>query len=237
MSEPNLVGSIGSPFVELRDVSKQYSGPPMVCALRPCTLQIIEGDYVAVTGASGSGKTTLLSMLGLLDRPTSGTYCLDGDDVATMSDKDLSSVRAHKIGFVFQAFHLIGHRSVKDNVGMGLLYQGIRRRQVRTRVEQIVKDVGLWHRKDSPCSVLSGGERQRVAIGRALIREPRLLLCDEPTGNLDSATADQILLLLSRFNQRGQTLVVITHNPEVAAHASRQLSILDGVVTETVPCR
>lgn len=214
-------------------LSKVYPGPPEVAALRPCSFSIHPGEAVAITGASGSGKTTLLSLLGLLDTPTAGRYALDGLDVARLSDRRRSAVRARRIGFVFQAFHLVGYRSVLDNVELGLLYQGVPRRERRRRADDVIEQVGLAHRRNALCSLLSGGEKQRVAIARTLVREPSLVLCDEPTGNLDSATATQVLGLLDELHARGLTIIVITHDPTIAARMERNLVISDGVLTET----
>lgn len=221
----------------IEGLSRTFPGPPPVQALRPCTFDIHRGEYIAVTGSSGSGKTTLLSLLGLLDVPTSGRYVLDGTDTATLSDRQRSAVRAHQLGFVFQAFHLLGHRSVRENVEMGLLYQGVPRHRRRERAIAIIEDVGLSDRCEAPCAVLSGGEKQRVAIARALIREPALVLCDEPTGNLDSASTDQVLSLVGELHKRGLTIVIITHDPAVARRASRHLVISDGVVSEALLVR
>jgi putative ABC transport system ATP-binding protein len=216
-------------------LSKVYPGPPEVAALQPCSFTIHRGEAVAVTGASGSGKTTLLSLLGLLDTPTSGRYVLDGVDVAGLSDRKRSAVRAERIGFVFQAFHLVGYRSVVDNVELGLLYQGVPRRERRRRANDVIDQVGLQHRRHQLCSRLSGGEKQRVAIARTLVRRPSLVLCDEPTGNLDTATTDQVLHLLDDLHDRGLTIVVITHDPHIAARAERNLQISDGILTEPDP--
>lgn len=229
MIAPTLDESI---VVDVDNLTKVFPGPPAVTALRPCTFQIRRGEYVAVTGASGSGKTTLLSLLGLLDVPTSGRYRLDGIDVAELDDSSRSAVRAHLIGFVFQAFHLLGYRSVTDNVELGLLYQGIPKAQRRLRAAEVIERVGLAHRQHAPCSTLSGGEKQRVAIARALIRQPALILCDEPTGNLDTATTAQILALLDALHVAGLTIAVITHDPSIAKSAQRHLAITDGSLTE-----
>lgn len=213
-------------------LARTFPGPPAVVALQPCSFTIRRGEYVAITGASGSGKTTLLSLLGLLDVPTGGRYLLDGVDVAALSDRRRSAVRARRIGFVFQAFHLIGYRSVLDNVELGLLYQGVPKRERRARALEVIEHVGLAHRRHALCSRLSGGEKQRVAIARTLVREPSLVLCDEPTGNLDSGTTAQILGLLDALHDAGLTIVIITHDPSIAAHAERNLIISDGVLTE-----
>ncbi len=221
--------------VSVDGLSKTFVGPPPVQALHPCSFSIDRGSYVAITGASGSGKTTLLSLLGLLDTPSAGSYLLDGVDVAEMSDRQRCAVRARRIGFVFQAFHLVGYRSVLDNVELGLVYQGVPRRQRRRLAHEVIDQVGLGHRTHALCSHLSGGEKQRVAIARTLIREPSLVLCDEPTGNLDTSTTTQILTLLDHLHTAGLTVVVITHDPTIAARAERNLIISDGVVSEPEP--
>lgn len=222
----------GDAVVVVDGLTKTFPGPPPVTALHPCSFTIRRGDYTAITGASGSGKTTLLSLLGLLDTPTGGRYFLDGTDVAELDDRERSDVRAHRIGFVFQAFHLVSYRSVLDNVELGLLYQGIPKRQRRTRAIDVIEHVGLTHRRDALCATLSGGEKQRVAIARTLVRHPALVLCDEPTGNLDTTTTGQILELLDALHDAGMAIVVITHDPAIAAGAQRQLTISDGVVNE-----
>ncbi len=237
-SEPSFEGPFdesSDPVVEVVGLSKVFPGPPPVAALQPCTFRIERGEYVAITGASGSGKTTLLSLLGLLDVPTAGRYVLDGVDVAGLSDRRRSAVRAKRIGFVFQAFHLLGYRTVIDNVELGLLYQGVPKRERRRRADEVIAQVGLAHRRNALCSRLSGGEKQRVALARTLVREPALVLCDEPTGNLDTATTAQILALLEDLHTRGLTIVVITHDPSIAALAERNLVISDGVLTQAAP--
>jgi putative ABC transport system ATP-binding protein len=224
--------SVGDEVAAVDSLSRVFVGPPPVDALRPCTFSIRRGDYIVVTGRSGSGKTTLLSLLGLLDVPTSGRYLLDGVDTASLTDAERSAVRAHRIGFVFQAFHLLGYRTVLDNIELGLVYQGVRRAERRVRALAIIDEVGLTSRRSALCSVLSGGEKQRVAIARSLIRQPAIVLCDEPTGNLDTGTSTQILHLLDELHRRGLTIVVITHEPSVAERASRRFVISDGVMTE-----
>lgn len=218
--------------VSVVQLSKSYPGPPPVTALQPCSFTINRGDYMAITGPSGSGKSTLLALLGLLDEPSTGQYWLDGDNVANLNDRQRAAIRAHKLGFVFQAFHLIGYRSVLDNVQLGLTYQGIGRRDRRRKALDVIQQVSLSHRTHALCSTLSGGERQRVAIARVLIREPSLVLCDEPTGNLDTATSIQVLDLIERLHQDGLTIVMITHDPDTAQRAQRRLVITDGHLTE-----
>jgi putative ABC transport system ATP-binding protein len=222
------------PVVRVDGLSMVYPGTPEVTALQPCSFSIDRGDYVAITGPSGSGKTTLLSLLGLLDIPTAGVYALDGVDVAQLSDRQRAGVRARRIGFVFQAFHLVGYRTVIDNVELGLLYHGLGRKERRRRALEVIEHVGLGSRQHGLCSQLSGGEKQRVAIARTLIREPSLVLCDEPTGNLDTATSDQVLELIEQLHTDGLTVVIITHDPSIADRAERNLAIRDGIVTETL---
>ena len=219
-------------IVVLVELSKTFTGPPPVTALHPCSLTIRRGEYIAVTGSSGSGKTTLLSLLGLLDVPTSGQYLLNGEDVAKLTDAARSALRSREIGIVFQAFHLVGYRSVLDNVQLGLVYQGVPKAQRRVRALAAIDRVGLAHRRYALCATLSGGEKQRVAIARTFVREPGLVLCDEPTGNLDSATSRQILDLLQGFHSDGTTVVVITHDRAVADLAQRRFIITDGVLSE-----
>lgn len=219
-------------LVEVKGLSKTFSGPSPVTALHPCNFVIRRGEYIAIEGASGSGKTTLLSLLGLLDFPSSGIYLLDGIDVAKLNDRQQTNFRAFQIGFVFQAFHLLPHRTVIANVELGLLYQGISSSQRRERAMNVIEQVGLTNRSNALCATLSGGEKQRVAIARTLIRRPSLILCDEPTGNLDTASSQQILRLLDSLHQLGLTIVVITHDAIVAKMAQRLLTLSDGVLTE-----
>jgi putative ABC transport system ATP-binding protein len=216
-------------------LTRVYAGPPETVALHPCSFTIGRGDFVSITGPSGSGKSTLLSLLGLLDTPTAGTYQLDGLDVADLTDPERAAIRAHHIGFVFQAFHLVGYRSVVDNIELGLTYQGIAHRQRRRHAFELCERVGLAHRTDALCSTLSGGEKQRVAIARTLIRQPSLVLCDEPTGNLDTATAATVLELIEQLHRDGLTVVIITHDPDTAARAHHHLTIRDGHVTQPEP--
>ena len=219
-------------MVSVEGLSKVFPGPPAVTALQPCTFRIEAGAFLSITGPSGSGKTTLLSLLGLLDTPTAGRYVLNGADVAALSDRERAAVRAHRLGFVFQAFHLIGHRTVLENVELGLLYQGVGIRSRRAAAAAVVDRVGLAERRDALCVHLSGGEKQRVAIARAIVRDPALILCDEPTGNLDTANSEAVLRILEALNAEGTTIVVITHDPDVARRTRRTLRIHDGIVTE-----
>jgi putative ABC transport system ATP-binding protein len=229
----SATGGAGRWVVEVDGLCKVFPGPPVVTALQPCSFGVRAGEFVAITGPSGSGKTTLLSLLGLLDVPSAGSYRLDGVDVAGLDDDDRAAVRAHRIGFVFQAFHLIGYRTVLENVELGVLYHGGGSRQRRRLADEAIEQVGLTSRRDALCSQLSGGEKQRVAIARTLIRSPALVLCDEPTGNLDSVNTDAILSILDGLHAQGLTVMVITHDPHVARRAGRRLQISDGTVSET----
>lgn len=216
--------------VELTDIRRTFGTVPPVHALQGVTLQIEHGEFVAVVGPSGSGKSTLLSILGLLDTPTAGTYRLDGVEVSQFTEKELSTARAIRIGFVFQAFHLLEHRSIEENVEVGEIYRPSDRRRRRERSVAVLERVGLGHRIGFRPSLLSGGERQRVAIARAMMGNPTLLLCDEPTGNLDSQTTEDVLELLASLRSGQLTIVVITHNPALAARADRIIGLLDGRV-------
>ncbi|MEU2930992.1 ABC transporter ATP-binding protein [Streptomyces sp. NPDC007251] len=228
-----MTDSLSSPpVIELRQVGLTYPGPPPVAALKPCDLTVRRGDFVTVVGPSGSGKSTFLNIAGLLDAPTHGTYLLDGHDTGALRDTDRTALRGRRIGFVFQAFHLLAHRSALENVALSMMYSGVARAERVTRARQALTRVGLGHRIDALPTRLSGGERQRVAIARALAGGPSLLLCDEPTGNLDSANAHTVLELLEELHRERLTIVLITHDPEVAARGGRTVSIRDGVLTE-----
>jgi putative ABC transport system ATP-binding protein len=216
-------------IAQLSGVGRTFGGPAPVVALSPTDLSIYAGDWVAVTGRSGSGKSTLLHLLGLLDRPSIGRYLLDGVDTAAMPDRQRTRLRGRRIGFVFQSFHLLAHRTAMENVALALMYSGCPRSQRGSRAAEALERVGLAPRRDALPTTLSGGERQRVAIARALVTEPALLLADEPTGNLDSATADEILGLFDRLHVEGQTIVLVTHDAAVAARAARRLHLVDGV--------
>ncbi len=218
--------------VQLRGVQRTYPGPPPVEAVRDATLTVDGGDYVAVVGPSGSGKSTLLNIIGCLDRPTGGRYELAGIDVADLSDGELAALRGRQVGFVFQAFHLLQHRSALENVEIGLLYNETPRRVRREMAREALERVGLGHRVGFPPRRLSGGEQQRVAIARAIAPRPSLLLCDEPTGNLDSKTSESILSLFDELQDDGLTLIVVTHDPRVSRHARRVVEIVDGVTQE-----
>jgi putative ABC transport system ATP-binding protein len=216
--------------LELREVTKEYPGTPPVRALRGLNLVIARGELVAVVGPSGSGKSTLLHIAGTLDRPTTGEVHVAGYDISKLDDASLSALRAQHIGFVFQQFFLIDSMSALDNVADGLLYSGRTLTERRELAQVALEKVGLAHRVQHHASKLSGGERQRVAVARALVGNPSFVLADEPTGNLDSTSSDAIVELLEDLNSRGTTIIVITHNPEVAARFPRRVGVRDGQV-------
>ena len=213
-------------------VSRVFDSTPPVHALRAVDLRIEHGEHVAIVGPSGSAKSTLLNVLGLLDRPSSGRYEFDGIDVSDLPDGRRAGLRSSSIGFVFQAFHLLSHRSALENVMMAGLYRRRTRSERRERSLDALERVGLADRAGFPPSRLSGGERQRVAVARALATDPRLLLCDEPTGNLDSVTSGTILDLFDELVESGLTMVLITHDHNVASRAGRRVEIIDGRLTE-----
>lgn len=226
-------GSGGAePVIEFRGVGLAYPGPPPVLALTDCDLVVRSGEFVTVVGPSGSGKSTFLNIAGLLDAPTAGTYLLDGVDTGALGDSGRASLRGRRIGFVFQSFHLLSHRSALENVALAMLYNGFPRKEREPRAREALRRVGLGHRVDALPTRLSGGERQRVAIARALVTRPSLLLCDEPTGNLDTENAGTVLELLDELHADGMTVLVITHDPEVAARGGRTVRIRDGVLAE-----
>jgi putative ABC transport system ATP-binding protein len=220
------------PVVRLEGVSRRFTGPPDVLAVRDVDLTIDVGDYVSVVGPSGSGKSTLLHLLGLLDRPSDGSYHLDGIDTASLGDRARAQVRGGRIGFVFQSFHLLPHRTVLENVVLAMLYTDVGREVRHDRAVTAIARVNMSHRIGASPRTLSGGERQRVAIARALVAEPSLLLADEPTGNLDSVTSGAILDLFDALHEEGLTLAVITHDEAVSRRARRRVSITDGRLQE-----
>ncbi|GIE98715.1 ABC transporter ATP-binding protein [Paractinoplanes rishiriensis] len=218
------------PVVEFAGVTRSYAGPPPVRALRGADLLIGAGEYVAVIGPSGSGKSTFLNVVGLLDRPDSGVYRLDGIDTAGLRERDRTALRGRRIGFVFQSFHLVRHRSVLENVTLALIYTGVSRRARAGLALETLERVGLTHRAHAMAGHLSGGEAQRVAIARALVNRPSMLLCDEPTGNLDSTNAQAVLALIDELNAGGLTVLMVSHDSQVAGRAQRAVFIKDGVL-------
>jgi putative ABC transport system ATP-binding protein len=216
--------------IDLRDVVKEYPGDPPTRVLHGVDLVVRQRELLAIVGPSGSGKSTLLHIIGTLDRPTSGEVHIAGFDVARLADKQLSALRAREIGFVFQQFFLLPGMSAADNVADGLLYNGRRLRDRRARAREALERVGLGHRLDYNTEKLSGGERQRVAIARALVGEPSVVLADEPTGNLDTRTGDDIVELLHELNRDGSTIVVITHDHDIAGTLPRQVALRDGLI-------
>lgn len=220
-----------APVVELAGVTRFYPGPPPVHALRKADLMVGAGEYVAVTGPSGSGKSTFLNVVGLLDRPDGGVYRLDGIDAATLSERDRTALRGRRIGFVFQSFHLVRNRSVLENVTMAMIYTGVSPRARAGLALETLDRVGLTHRVHARAGYLSGGEAQRVAIARALVNHPSMLLCDEPTGNLDSTNAEVVLELIDELNAGGLTILMVTHDQHVAERAHRSVLMKDGVLT------
>ncbi|MBL8749313.1 MAG: ABC transporter ATP-binding protein [Planctomycetes bacterium] len=222
---------MAAPVLELRSIQKTYgTAQNPVPVLRGIDLRIDEGEFVAVIGSSGSGKSTLLNILGCLDRPSLGSYLLVGEDVGTLDDVRMSAVRKTRIGFVFQSFQLVPHLTVEENVELPLFYSRLPRRVRRERSRALLERVGLGHRGTHLPSELSGGECQRTAVARALINEPALVLADEPTGNLDSKTSASIIQLFRELHESGRTIVMITHDPVVAAAAARRITLRDGRV-------
>jgi putative ABC transport system ATP-binding protein len=220
------------PLARLQGVTVVYPGPPPVQSLKHCELAIERGESVSIVGPSGSGKSTLLNVIGLLERPTEGVYEFQGSDTSRLTEGDRARVRAQSIGFVFQSFHLLDDRTANENVQLAMSAQGIARRRRRELAVQLLSEVGLAHRTDAIAGHLSGGDRQRVAVARALVGDPTLLLCDEPTGNLDSEATAGVLRLLMKQRERGVAVVVVTHDAEVASWASRSVDVRDGTVVE-----
>jgi putative ABC transport system ATP-binding protein len=219
--------------IELRGITREFEvGGRPVRALRGIDLTIEPGEHVSIMGPSGSGKSTLLNIIGCLDRPTSGSYRLDGREVAGLDDRALSRVRGRQIGFVFQAYHLVPRMTAAQNVELPMIFAGVERVARQLRVTKALEAVGLAERAHHRPEQLSGGERQRVAIARAIVMDPRILLADEPTGNLDTVSGAEIVKLLEQMNGRGLTLLVVTHDPGIAGHARRRFRMVDGRMIE-----
>lgn len=218
-------------LIQLDGISRVYGeGPTAVHALRPATLSIEEGTFVAVYGPSGSGKSTMLNMLGLLDEPTSGSYLLEGQNVAKLSDAERSEIRCRKVGIIFQSFNLFPHFSILENVCMPMRFAGVERHEMKERAARLLDRVGLGARLHHSPSQLSGGQCQRVAIARALANDPAVLLGDEPTGNLDEKTGDEILGIFHELVGEGRTVIMVTHNPEYEKHVQRVIELQDGKI-------
>lgn len=220
-----------SSIIDIREVWKTYPmGTQEVHALRGCSLVVQNGEYVAVMGPSGSGKSTLMNIIGCLDVPTKGSYFLNGREVGTLSPKKLAEIRNTQVGFVFQTFNLLPRQDCLQNVELPLIYAGVSRSDRRERARQALIDVGLGERIDHKPNELSGGQRQRVAVARALVNQPAILLADEPTGNLDTATSEELMRLFEQLYRRGNTLIVVTHEDDIADHARRIVRLRDGRV-------
>lgn len=221
----------GQPLIDARDLRKTYHvGDQVVHALDGLDLSIQVNEYVALMGPSGSGKSTLMNMLGCLDRPTSGTYVLNDQDVSLLKDDALADIRNREIGFVFQTFNLLPRYTARENVALPMVYAGTRKSARMARAEEVLHQVGLGDRMDHRPNELSGGQRQRVALARALVMKPSIILADEPTGNLDSATSQEVMELFGDIQQAGNTIIIVTHESEIAAYAHRTVCLKDGRV-------
>lgn len=219
-------------ILELEHVYKDYmQGKMAVHILKDISLSVEKGEYLAIMGPSGSGKTTLMNIIGCLDKPTSGAYHLDGKDVLSYSDNELSDTRLYNIGFVFQSFHLLPKQTALENVYLPLIYAGVSKKERIQRATEALERVGLGDRLDFKPTQLSGGQQQRVAIARAIVNHPTILLADEPTGALDSTSGEQVMALFQKLNDEGITIIMITHDAEIASHAKRQAIIRDGILT------
>ena len=216
--------------ITLKNISKIYEGPPQVKAIDELSLEIQEGDLVSIVGQSGSGKSTLLNMIGLLDTVTEGTVEIEGQDISSLSDNELSKFRGEKIGFIFQSFFLLPGLTAQENVAEGLLYQGIKREERLKKAAEVLEEVGLGDRITHQPTELSGGQQQRVAIARALVQNPAFILADEPTGNLDKESGMNILNILKELNKQGKTVVMITHNQEHAKKFKKVITLTDGKI-------
>lgn len=217
--------------IDIKGIRRDFPlGQEIVKVLKGIDLQIEKGEYVALMGPSGSGKSTLMNLLGCLDTPTEGSYLLSGQDVSNMTDDELAEIRNKEIGFVFQTFNLLPRTTALDNVALPMVYAGATKAQRIKRAEEVLTDVGLADRMDHRPNQLSGGQRQRVAVGRALVNKPSIILADEPTGNLDSQTGDDIMVLLNQLHAEGNTIVLVTHEDDIAEHAQRVVKLKDGLL-------
>ncbi|MDT0295743.1 ABC transporter ATP-binding protein [Mesonia ostreae] len=220
-----------SDVIQIKDITRDFPlGQEIVKVLKGIDLNIKKGDYVALMGPSGSGKSTLMNLLGCLDTPTSGSYILSGKDVSKLSDDELAEIRNKEIGFVFQTFNLLPRTTALDNVALPMIYAGKSKSEREIRAAEVLKNVGLGDRMDHKPNQLSGGQRQRVAVGRALVNHPSIILADEPTGNLDSKTSVEIMNLFDAIHASGNTVILVTHEEEIAAHAHRIIRLRDGVI-------
>nr|WP_315148189.1 ABC transporter ATP-binding protein [uncultured Flavobacterium sp.] len=219
------------PLIKISNIKRDFAlGNEIVYVLKGIDLEIKKGEYVALMGPSGSGKSTLMNLLGCLDTPTSGTYILNGKDVSQMQDDELADIRNKEIGFIFQTFNLLPRTTALDNVALPMIYAGHSKSERTTRATEVLKQVNLADRMDHQPNQLSGGQRQRVAIARALVNKPSIILADEPTGNLDSKTSEEIMALLEEIHQNGNTIIVVTHEEDIAAHAKRIIRMRDGMI-------
>jgi len=220
-----------SNVIEIRNIIRDFQlGQETVHVLKGIDLNIEQGDYVAIMGPSGSGKSTLMNLLGCLDTPTAGSYILNGKDVSKMSDDELAEIRNTEIGFVFQTFNLLPRTTAIDNVALPMVYAGASKAERNKRAKEVLTDVGLADRMDHKPNQLSGGQRQRVAVGRALVNKPSIILADEPTGNLDSKTGYEIMNLFDDIHKAGNTVIMVTHEEDIAAHAKRVIRLRDGLI-------
>ena len=223
----------GNPMLQMRELSKVYrTDTVQTTALDAIDLDIADGEFVAIMGPSGCGKSTLLNMIGMLDSPTSGSYVFNGQEVAGLSESRLADVRKENIGFIFQSFNLVDELSVRDNVELALLYHNVPAAERRRRVDEVMDRVGIAHRAKHRPSQLSGGQQQRVAVARALVANPKLILADEPTGNLDTHHGEEVMRMLQQLNAEGSTIVMVTHSPAHADYAGRIVSMLDGRILQ-----
>lgn len=227
----NAVAAVSTPLVEVHDLRKNYQlGETEVHALRGVSVTINPGDFVAIMGASGSGKSTFMNILGCLDKPTSGRYLLEGVDVSALTKRELARIRNQKIGFVFQGFNLLGRTTALENTELPMLYSKTSKNDRERRAREALAQVGLADRADHFPSQLSGGQQQRVAVARALVNQPRILLADEPTGNLDSRTSVEVMEIFQRLNERGLTIILVTHELDIAQFAKREIVFRDGQI-------